>query len=236
MKQKLTKLSRGYATALHKHLKQGPEASLLPARGLGRRAVALGLETLDVTRIHEGALAALEASSSKDGVIKRAELFFAEAITPIEKTHCAALKANVRLNQLNKTLGQRMAELATANRFLKQGVAQRKTVEQALKKSAGHYARLVKESRRLQKHLRQLTHQILSAQEAERTKISRQLHDEVAQTLLGINVRLLTLKKEATVNMTGLKKEIASTQRLVENSVKTMSRFAREFGKQKHET
>ena len=53
--------------------------------------------------------------------------------------------------------------------------------------------------------------------------------------MLGINVRLLTLKKEATVNTKGLKKEIASTQRLVEKSVKTMSRFAREFGKQ-HDT
>ena len=232
MKQKLTRLSRSYATALRKHLQQGPQASLRPARGLGRAAVALGLETLDVTRIHEGALAALEAASNKDGIIKQAELFFAEAITPIEKTHCAALKANSHLNQLNKKLDRRTVELAAANRCLKQGIAQRKTVEQALKKSAGHYARLVKSSWRLQKHLRHLTHQILSSQEAERTKISRELHDEVAQTLLGINVRLLMLKKEATVNMTSLKKEIASTQWLVENSVKTMGRFAREFGQQ----
>ena len=230
MKRKLTRLSRGYATALHKHLKQGPRASLQPARGLGREAVAIGLETLDVARIHEAALASLEASSSRDGIIKRAEMFFAEAITPIEKTHRAALKANAHLNQLNKTLGRRTVDLAASNRFLKQGIAQRKAVEQALKKSAGHYARLVKESRRLQKHLRHLTHQILSAQEAERKKISRELHDEVAQTLLGINVRLLTLKKEATVNTEDLKNEIASTQRLVEKSVKTMSRFAREFG------
>src|ERR1043166_7280926 len=230
MKRKLTRLSRGYATALHKHLKQGPRASLQPARGLGREGVALDLETLDVARIHEAALASLEATSGRDGFIKRAEIFFAEAITPIEKTHRAALKANAHLNQLNKTLGRRTVDLAASNRFLKQGIAQRKAVEQALKKSAGHYARLVKESRRLQKHLRHLTHQILSAQEAERKKISRELHDEVAQTLLGINVRLLTLKKEATVNTEDLNKEIASTQRLVGKSVKTMSRFAREFG------
>jgi signal transduction histidine kinase len=220
---------------LHKHLKQGRRASLQPARALGRKAVALGLETLDVARIHETALAALEASSSKDGFIKRAETFFTEVITPIEKTHRAALKANARLHQLGKMLGRRTVDLAASSRSLKQGVAQRKGVEQALKKSAGHYARLVKESRRLQRHLRQLTHQILSAQEAERKKISRELHDEVAQTLLGINVRLLTLKQEATGNMEGLKKEIASTQRLVKKSVQTMSRYTRGFGHQ-HET
>jgi len=235
MKRKLTRLSRGYATALHKHLQQGPRASLQPAHDLGRRALAIGLETLDVARIHDAALATLEASSRKDGIIKRAEIFFSETITPIEETHRAALKANARLNQLNNTLGRRTVDLAASNRFLKRGIVQRKTVEKALKKSAGHYARLVKESRRLQKHLRHLTHQILSAQEEERKKTSRELHDEVAQTLLGINVRLLTLKKDATANKEGLKKEIASTQRLVRKSVKTMGRFAREFGKQ-HDT
>ena len=201
-----------------------------PAHDLGRQAAACDLETLDVARIHEGALAALEASSSKDGIIKRAELFFAEAITPIEKTHHAALMANVRLSQLRKTLGRRTLNLATSNRCLKQGIVQRKTVEQALRRSGEHSRKLLKESLRLQKHLQRLTHQILSAQENKRKKISRDLHDEIAQTLLGINVRLLTLKKEAAVNAHGLKKEIVSTQRLVDKSVKSIKRFAREFG------
>jgi signal transduction histidine kinase len=78
--------------------------------------------------------------------------------------------------------------------------------------------------------LQHLTHRILAAQEDKRRKISRDLQDEIAQTLLGINVRLLTLKKEAAVNTEGLKKEIASTQRVVDMSVKSIKRFARDFG------
>jgi len=232
MKQKLIPLSQAYQSALRRHLQQGPRASLLPARDLGRQAAASGLETLDMAKIHEGTLAALEVASSKNGIIKRAELFFAEAITPIEKTHRAALKANVHLNQLHTTLSRRTEDLAASNQHLKRGIVQRKTVEQDLKNSVEHHARLVKESRLLQKRLRQLTRQLLSVQEKRRTKISRELQDEIAQTLLGINVRLLTLKKEATVHTKGFQKEIASTQRLVEQSVKTMRRFAREFGKQ----
>ncbi len=218
MKQKLTRLSQRYVTALRKHLRQGPQAvpPRRTARALGRQAAALDLETLDLARIHERALATLEASRSRDGVIKRAEIFFAEAITPIEETHRAALKASVRLSRLHQTLGRRTVDLAATNRSLKQGIVQRKTVEQALKKSGEHSRKLLKESHRLQKHLQHLTHQILAAQEDKRKKISRDLHDEIAQTLLGINVRLLTLKKEAAINTGGLKKEIASTQRLVD--------------------
>ena len=229
MKRKLSRLSRRYAWALRKHLKQGPRASLQPASRLGRQAVSLGLETLDVARIHQGALADLEASSSRDGVIERAEVFFAEAITPIEETHRAAGKAKVRLSRLSRKLGCRTADLAAANRSLKQGITRRKSVEVALKKSGEHYKTLLKKSLALQKHLQHLARRILSAQENKRKKISHDLQDEIAQTLLGINVRLLTVKKVSGHNAKSLQQEIASTQRLVDMSVKTIERFAREY-------
>jgi len=231
MKPKLKALSQRYVAALKKHLSQGPRANPGSARGLGRQAVAIGLETLDVAKIHQEALATLEASSSSDGLIERAELFFKEAITPIEKLHHAALRAGVRLSQLDEALVRRTVDLAASNRSLKQSIVRRKSVEKALKKSGGHSLKLLAESHRLQKHLRRLTHQILTAQEDKRKKISRDLQDEIAQSLLGINVRLLTLKKEAAINAQGFKKDIASTQRLVDKSVKSIKRFAREFGK-----
>src|SRR6185295_12802675 len=131
MKHKLIALSRRYQAALQKHLQQGPRASLQPARGMGRQAVALGLETLDVARIHEGALATFEATRSRNGIIERAEIFFNEAITPIEKMHRAALKASVRLGQLNKTLGRRTVDLASSQQCLQAGIVQRKAAQQA---------------------------------------------------------------------------------------------------------
>ena len=60
--------------------------------------------------------------------------------------------------------------------------------------------------------------------------MSHELQDEIAQTLLGINVRLLTLKKEAAENAQSFKKEIASTQRLVDKAGARIKRFAREIG------
>jgi signal transduction histidine kinase len=229
MKQSLIGLSQRYVTALRQHLEQGPDASLLPALGLGRRAAVLGLETLDLARIHERAVTILDLSARRDGFVKRAGIFFTEAITPIEETHLAARKSNTHLQQLTEVLGQRTAELAATNGQLRRGIVRRKTVEAALKRSGERYARLLKNSLQLQEDLRQLTHRVLAAQEKERKKISHELQDEIAQTLLGINVRLLSLKREARSNTEGLKNEIASTQQLVAKSAQSVRRAARKF-------
>src|ERR1700690_167233 len=88
---------------------------------------------------------------------------------------------------------------------------------------------MLDQSRHMQEQLRQLSRQILLAQEDERKRISRELHDVIAQTLTGINVRLAALKKEAGLNTQNLDRDIARTQRLVEKSVNIVHDFAREL-------
>lgn len=219
------KLSQSYLTALRRHLRQGPAAGLAPALRLGRRAMALGLETLGLARLHARALATLESTESGNGLARRAEIFFAAANTVIEETHRAARKGKIDLKRLNEKLTQRTAELAAAHRQLKSS----KNLEGTLKSRVDHYPRLLKESLQLQKGLRRLTHKNLSAQERERNTISHYLQDEIAQTLLSINVRLLNLRTAARGNKASLTKEIASTQRLVEDSIKSINRFAHEL-------
>jgi signal transduction histidine kinase len=121
-------------------------------------------------------------------------------------------------------------ESSASARRLKRGIVQRQAAEQALEKSGKHRVELLAESRRLQKHFRHLTHELLSAQEHEWHKTSHHLQDEIAQTLVGINIRLLTLKEAAKANTQGLKKEIASTLWLVRQSVRTINGVAHEFG------
>jgi len=233
MKGKLTGFSRRYHAALRKHLKRSAAGRLNPAKGLGLQAMTLGLATLDLARIHERALTTLvltdDSPRARDGIVRRAGTFFAEAITPIEKTHRTAQEANAHLNQMIRTLNQRSVDLAASNQQLQQEIAQRKAVEEALRKSEEHYHQLLAESRQMQEQLRFLSRQLLSAQEEERKMISRELHDVIAQTLTSINVRLANLKKEGTKNSSGLDRNIARTQRLVEESVKIVHRFAREL-------
>jgi signal transduction histidine kinase len=231
MKTKLSSLSARYLAALRKHLKHGSHASLKPASGLGRQAAALGLDTLQLARIHEQALAALDLSNSKNGVAGRAATFFTEAHTPIEETHQDSRQSKADVSQLKHKLGRRTEELATSHRQLKQGVARRKVMKHAAEKTGKDHKKCLEESLQLQKRLRQLTHRILTAHEDERKKISLELQDEIGQTLMGINIRLLSLKQEARTSTKVLKGKIASTQRLVVKSARSVSRVAQKFGK-----
>jgi signal transduction histidine kinase len=229
MKQKLTGFSQRYEAVLRKLLQQGPSASLQPASRLGRQAVTLGLETLDLSRIHQQALATLELST-KNGFTKLAGIFFAEANSLIEETHRAARQSKAHLSNVMAALEKRTSELAASNRQLQQGVVRRKLMEDDLAKKVKSHSKCLEESLELQHRLRQLTHKVLAAQEDERRKIGCELQDEIAQTLLGINVRLLTLKKDARANSKGFKNEIASTQRLVVKSARTVQQVGRKIG------
>ena len=124
---------------------------------------------------------------------------------------------------------QRLKALAAINQELSREILQRQAAEAVLRESEQRQIQLLQESRHMQEQLRQLSHTILQAQEAERKRISRELHDDVTQTLVGINVHLENLVQEAESNPNGFKTKIARTQSLVEKAVDIVHRFAREL-------
>jgi len=227
------KLGRRYRTALRRYLKDTTRAKPASALKLGHEAAGLGLDVLELAAIHEDVLIdealATETARVRQRIVRRAGKFFAEAIVPIEATHRTALENNATLVRLNRELEQRAREISASHRKLTAEIAKRKAVEQDLRKSERQSNRLLQQSRQLQEDLQRLSRGILSAQEAERKRISRELHDLVAQTLTAINVHLANLKKEAAQNARGLKQNITRTQKLVERSVDKVHRFAREL-------
>lgn len=110
-----------------------------------------------------------------------------------------------------------------------------KPVDQGLFGSFGRQKQSsLDQSLRSQKRLRQRAHHVLKRQENERHNISRELHNEIAQTLLGLNVHLLSLKKAALGNAKGLKNQIASTQERVLESMESVLRLARQLDIHQH--
>jgi signal transduction histidine kinase len=230
MKQKF---SSRYQAALLAHLKRGSLARLQLAHGLGQQAIKAGLSTLDIAQLHEEILVTQvlpgHSASQRANLIKQAGAFFTEAVAPVEKIHPGTRWGAVHVNKIVEMLSRRTVELAASNMELSMEIAHRKAAEEALKKSERHYSQLLEKSEYLQEQLRRLSRQILFTQEEERKEISRELHDVIAQTLTGINVRLAALKKEASINTKGLDRSIAHTQRLVQKSVDIVHQFAREL-------
>jgi two-component system sensor histidine kinase DegS len=225
--------ARRYQSALRTHLALESPAGAKSARELGRQAQKAGLRTRDLARIHERVLVdeLLPAcpAGKRTSFLKRAGMFFATAITPDEEDRGTTRKAILQPHRVVAAISQRTVELAACNQELGLEIARRRTVEKTLRKKERHYALVLRQSERLQEQLRRLSRQILSAQENERKAISRELHDIVAQSLAGINVRLAALKTEAAVNTQGLDANIERTQKLVEDSVNIVHRFAREL-------
>jgi signal transduction histidine kinase len=132
---------------------------------------------------------------------------------------------------IGKTLQQRTVKLTATHHQLQQEIVEGKRVETALKTSSKRNVRLLRESLQLQQGLRKLTHQVLRVQEDDRKHLSHELQDEIAQALLGINVRLLDLKQKALVDTRGLKQAITSTQRLVAKTAQSILRVAHKLGR-----
>lgn len=232
-KDAIADLAPRYRDALRVHLTGKQPGNLAPARILGRAAHAEALLPRDVVVVHERALTALLASvefkRTDKRLLPRAGRFLAGALAPIEAALRATRENNRTLRERNVTLRQHSAELARGNRLLGREVARRQAGEAVISRGKEKYRVLFLESQVMQKKLRDLARQILSTQEEERKRISRELHDEVVQTLVGINVELAALGKSAEAGLRAFRSRIARTQRLVETSVSAVHRFAREL-------
>ena len=124
---------------------------------------------------------------------------------------------------------QRLAVLAAANRKANEEITRRRVVEASLRKSEKIQRGLLLQSQELHAQLRHLTRDLITAQEEERKKISRELHDDVMQTLVGINVALSALTKRPDLDVVSLRRNIARTHRLVRSSLNAVHCFARDL-------
>jgi PAS domain S-box-containing protein len=138
-----------------------------------------------------------------------------EAQRSINGQECRAALVDITVRKVAEAAQVRLEVMTASNRKLEQEIIRRKTLEQALKLS--------------EQQLRQLSHEILLKQEAERKRISRELHDTVLQTLVGISVHLASLTPKPSDNPTSLRRKIAQTQLLVEKSLAMVHRFAVEL-------
>jgi signal transduction histidine kinase len=107
--------------------------------------------------------------------------------------------------------------------------AKREICDRTARASAQTHKRMLKEAVVQRESLRLLSRRTLAIQEEERKRISRELHDIIAQMLTGIHFRLSHLKLSSTVDARSLAGNITRTLQLVDKSAQIVHRFAREL-------
>lgn len=205
---KRKQIDQAYQKALATHLARKPTgaATSRSARKIGNEAISCGLNAIEPARTHDFAMNRLSPEAKQpDGKqeaalsLSPAAVFYTEALAPLEKR---SQKDHAKSEQTAKAL------------------------ERQLQREVKQHNKLLSESQSQQRQVRQLTYQFFLAQEQERKEISRDLHDEIAQVLAGINVRLTALKKVAQIGKRDIGERIDQTQKLVEQSVAAVHRYA----------
>jgi len=178
------------------------------ARFLGNRAFSHEINLSRLATLHTEVMGGLvtselgESSAQLKSFLSRSGAFLNEAILVVES----------KTEQSNRTLNLECQEL-----------------KRKLDEESARCKKLVASSKKMEKQAKIRARQFIVAQEEERKQISRELHDQIAQTLAGINLRLSAIKRIATEDTKTLKRKIAQTQQLVERSVKTIHSFAKKL-------
>lgn len=77
--------------------------------------------------------------------------------------------------------------------------------------------------------LRQLSHQIQKIREEEKSRISREVHDELGQSLTALKMDIFQLEKRLPQESSDLRKRTQSMVDLVDNTIKSVQRIAMEL-------
>jgi PAS domain S-box-containing protein len=108
-------------------------------------------------------------------------------------------------------------------------VTARKRIEDALRNSKEHYLALFREAQKARDSLQKLSSLVLHAQEKERKRISRELHDDVGQILTAISMGLRGIGRHGSGDAHVDQKQLGEVERLLNGAIETVHDFAREL-------
>jgi signal transduction histidine kinase len=121
--------------------------------------------------------------------------------------------AEMAFRRANEQLQAQTAELTNANLRLRQEVMERKKTEQSLRAS--------------ESHLQHLSFKLLTAQEAERRRISRELHDELGGSLAALKMRLNQIGKGVREDQAELREQCSGNSEAIDLIIDNVYRLSR---------
>jgi signal transduction histidine kinase len=119
------------------------------------------------------------------------------------------------LDELDQHVKERTKDLLLTNEKLQQEIEERKRVEQQLRAS--------------ERQLRSLSYQLMTAQEKERKRISRELHDELGQSLTIIKMRLRFIQENLSHDQVILREECENSMIYINQVIENMRRLSQDL-------
>ncbi len=212
-----------YRRALGQYLEHRDEARLGAASELGYEALRRGMGVFDLVRLHEAVLP-VEAgpggarhTTGPHGLAARE--FLMDALSPFD----AALR---RIPAFKARVGDLELALARRGRELADLVPRQLELEAALRCGKARTLKLCQQVRTLKAAVLAHPQHLVQVHEAERKRVSRELHDDVGQLLVALSVNLATLKKEPNQSKL-LQRQVETAQALVAQSMESVHRVCR---------
>jgi PAS domain S-box-containing protein len=115
-------------------------------------------------------------------------------------------------NELERRVAERTAQLAESNKSLEQEVAKRIAIGEDLKES--------------QRLLRNLTKHLQKIREQERASLSRELHDELGQTLTGMKMDIRWIERRLPVGNRPMLERLRLTLALIDGAIRSVQRIS----------
>jgi signal transduction histidine kinase len=212
-----------YRRALGAYLANPDEEHLGAASEMGCLAMRRGMSIFDLVRLHEDSWPMLVAPSGGRYEVthqcRGGREFLLEALSPFEAALRRLPAAQARVGDLELALARRGQELAEL-------VPRQLQLEAALRCGKMRTLKLCQQVRLLKTEI--LTHpdKLVQVHEAERKRVSRELHDDIGQLLVALSVRLEAVKKDAGAGES-LQRQVEVAQALVAQTMDSTHRICR---------
>ena len=162
-------------------------------------------------------------------VLKKGGTPFSADITAQKKTSgpdCRMMLTDLTRRKEAEKAEKRLKTATRSNRKLQKEVLHRLEVEATLETAREKLSESLEKSKEQRKELRNLSHALIHAQEDERRRISRELHDGIVQALVAIQYEFELLAQSEKVRSPQYQDQIARTQEILEGSIDLVHGFA----------
>lgn len=104
-----------------------------------------------------------------------------------------------------------------------------KNTNQSLQREIGEHERTQQNLIDSKEKFRKLSHQIQSIREEEKSRIAREVHDQLGQTLTALKIDTIQMEKKIPANLPDLKSQAKSMTKVVDDTIKNVQHIAMEL-------